>query len=137
MSTPSTCPLLQHYMPFVARDKGRESELGSCEFAREAWVGLKNDSKLRARGPTPALCRWFSWRDAHEHWVSVCHMRLLICLIWGMGSGLLTAASIREGFPLCKLPEDPDAGGKKTMAEEQATQARVRSKGNTFPVYLH
>ena len=66
-SSATTCPLLQHYLPLVARDMNRESLLRSEAFAQEAWNELRDNNALRSKGPKPALCRWYSWVDAYEH----------------------------------------------------------------------
>ena len=123
------CQLFQHLLPFVARDQDREGELGPEDFQAEMWNLIKHAKQLTSKGPKPALCRWYSWLDAHRYWSKWYHIRLLLFLYWSMGCGLLKKNTIGQGFGLTTLPQKGAYEGKETMREQAAKQARVNAKG--------
>ena len=129
----ATCPLFSKMLPHVARDKGRESEMGTEAFSKEMWAELSTDNKLLFKGPRPALCRWYSWFDCHRFWKPAHHLRLLTFIVWGLGAELLTRTARGDSLVLGGAPPvEPVSESKVTMREVQASTSRLRSKGKNL-----
>ena len=131
-SDPHTDRLLQSLLPKIARDLGKEEELGTPAFLTFVVRLVENSPELRTKGEVLALCRWFSWVKAHEHWQPFYHLRLFVMLLWAMSVGLLTKRTEDVSLTLAAVPSQHPEDTKETMREQQAKQNRVRSKGKNM-----
>ena len=128
----TACPLLCHYLPSIAKDLHRESELDTAAFLDHVWGLLEDGTALRSKGPKPSLCRWYSWVDAHEHWRPWYHLRVVLFLYWAMGCGLLTRNTATKSFSLLPGPKAPEDVQKETMKEQASKLSRLRAKGKNM-----
>eukprot|EP00974_Lingulodinium_polyedra_P053861 5178356-Lingulodinium_polyedra.AAC.1 len=53
-------------------------------------------------------------------------------LLWGIGCGVLTKRAGQVALSLAKLPSGAAEGGKETMRDQAAKQARIRAKGKNM-----
>ena len=93
---------------------------------------LAIDRHLLFKGPKPALCRWFSWYDCHQHWRKVSSLRFLVFLLWGMGVGVLTHSSKATSLSLSSVPTEAEGDRKETMREATAKAAKIKAKGRNL-----
>eukprot|EP00974_Lingulodinium_polyedra_P109723 10613885-Lingulodinium_polyedra.AAC.1 len=129
---PACCPLFQHLLPLIAADLGKPNEVNDEAFVDSVVSMLREAKQLRTKGPVLALCRWYSWCDAREHWRPWYHFRLLIALLWAMGAGLLSKKSEEISLSLAQLPSAAAEGRKETMREQQGKQEKLRNKGRNM-----
>ena len=127
-----SCLLFQEMLPLIAQDKGRPQDCHKEDFQVAMWRELQEASQLRSKGPKPALCRWYSWVDSHDHWRECCHQRLMLLYMWGMGCGVVTKGTGAASFTLSVLPQAIDAAQKETMKDQAAKAARIRAKGKSM-----
>ena len=132
LTKPSECPLFQKLLPEVAREAGRESELGAPEFAAEMWAALSSRRELLFKGARPAISRWYSWVDCHKVWSKVSSLHFLVFLIWGMGSDLLKKNSSAASLQLCAPGASTDDSKKETMRDQHQKAGRLRAKGRSL-----
>ena len=124
-------PLFLNFLPLIARDLGREHEVVSAALVADVASILRDSSQLSNKGPRLALCRWYSWVDSHEYWMSSHWLRALLMTVWALGCGVLTKQAGRVSLSLASAKPSLE-GKKETMSEQAQKAARIRAKGKNM-----
>ena len=135
----SSCALFQGLLPKIAHDVGKGPDaVGDPQFLEDAWAGLGSSKVQGSKGPKMQFARWGAWFDSAENWDSVWHQGLLVMIVWGVSSGVLTgkAGDMKLRLqPIRKPAQDPDSN--ETMRQASKTGGSIGSLRDKCKNQLH